>query len=271
MRRAMIERILLLAGPPFGAALFAGVEARLRQKAPGMEVSAAAVPWGDQPPFLPDVSGALVVAHGLAVPAAVAGSEAAAALVVSNGPVTRLDPFAAALSGAAHTTLAATALRGVLASPLWTAWLRSSVGLRRVVSNPYSMDRDTVAALCGPPVADGPSRARLLTYLRWLGEAVPVPVPACPATVVWGDADSLYPASEADAFDILSGNPQRVSVAGGHFVHPEESPWALADAILAIARGGRVPAADPGTTTATSRSGRSSSRSGERGRASVEE
>ena len=242
----MVERILLLAGPPFGPALFRGVEARLRALAPGVRVEAAAVPFGQRAPFLPDLSGALVLAHGLAVPAALRAN--AAALIVSDGPISRLDLVTRALlsAGPAPPTL--------LRPGPWTAWLRSSAGLRRAVANPYAMDRDTVAALCGPPVASAEGRRRVAAYLHWLPSTLPVVVAACPAWAVWGDEDALYPTSEADIFDALHGGGRVAWLPGGRFAHPEELPWALADQVLARAQSVGLRGLPGGSTTVVSRS-----------------
>ncbi|MBM4389700.1 MAG: hypothetical protein FJ090_01150 [Deltaproteobacteria bacterium] len=242
----MVDRLLLLAGPPFGPALFRGVEARLRTLAPSLRVESAAVPRGDGPPFAPEAAGALVFAHGLAIPAALRSG--AGALILSNGPITRLDPATRSL-----------AALGPLLAPLlhpapWLRWLRSSAGLRRAVANPYAMDRDTVAALCGPAVADREGRRLVAAYLRWLPSAVPGPAAECPTWALWGDEDVLYPTSEADLFDAQASGGRVTWLPGGRFLHPEELPWAVADAVLARARELAVPGAGALPTAPMSRS-----------------
>jgi hypothetical protein len=231
----MIDRVCLLAGPPFGAALFRAVEPRLRAALPGVQVESRAVPAaatgvGAQL----DLGGTLTFAHGLAVPAAVHAAVPPRALVVANGPVTRLDPVTRLLSGLAASPVGAAALLGLERPGPWLWWLRSSAGLRRAVANPYAMDRDSVAALCGPVVATATARRALADYLRWLPAALPLPAPRCPAWSLWGTDDVLYPASEAEVFDVMVGGGRRRDLAGGRFVFPEELPWALADGLAEI-------------------------------------
>ena len=53
----------------------------------------------------------------------------------------------------------------------------------------------------------------------------------CPVSVIWGDADPLYPAAEADYLtSAIRGQPY-VPIPGGQHLHPEERPWELAEAI----------------------------------------
>jgi pimeloyl-ACP methyl ester carboxylesterase len=63
--------------------------------------------------------------------------------------------------------------------------------------------------------------------------------------LVWGDADRLYPASEAAYLEAgLPGTVHR-AVPGGQHLHLEERPWEAADALLAWLRdqGVQVPPA----------------------------
>ncbi len=174
----------------------------------------------------------VVVGHGLAVPAAVAVAERwpVRGLVLSDGPVTRLDPVTAHL--VALSARAPALLHAALLQPaVWTAWLRSSAGLRRAVVNPYVMDRDTVAALCGSIVATAALRTSFTTYLQSLATLPDVTRLRCPVAAVWGDDDWLYPASEASFLVSAHAGAPNVAIPGGRFGHPEERPWALADAV----------------------------------------
>jgi hypothetical protein len=167
-----------------------------------------------------------LIAHGLAVPAAIAAATETppALLVLSDGPVTRIDPV---------TRLLATSgpwLHVLLRPPIWERWLWSSAGLRRVVANPYVMDRDTVVALAHPLVAEQRGRASVRSYVRALADGLPDPALLRGRTrVVWGTEDILYPSSEADYLDGLGGGDRFTSVPGGRWMHPVERPWFLAD------------------------------------------
>jgi pimeloyl-ACP methyl ester carboxylesterase len=173
-----------------------------------------------------------VVAHGGAAPVIVAAAlrSPPRGVVVSNGPVRHVDPVTRALGRA--LTAGALPLHPVV----WLPFLRSSAALRRVVNNPYVMDRDTVAALCGGAVADAGRRGRMRTWIRALSGPLPDPrALRCPVGIVWGDADRLNPAMEADWFESAVPGSVRVDVAGGRFAHPVERPWAFADAVTRIA------------------------------------
>ena len=179
------------------------------------------------------------IAHGLAVPAlirALALGAAPRAVVLSNGPITRLDPVT-------RTWIGFGALLPMLLSPpIVTRWLRSSAGLRRAVCNPYIMDRDTLAAIADPLFGSVALRRAVAEYLRSLDTLPALPAGGPPVWLVWGDDDPLYPLAEADSADVILGGGRVVAIPGGRFVHPEERSWALADRVTALfAQVERIP------------------------------
>lgn len=235
--RGGTSSVLFYAGPPFDAALFRQVvdrlgygEARsvLDPSAPGDGWSARASVIAEEVARRPTV----LVAHGLAVPAAIAAALLVppAALVLCNGPIRTLDPFTAALARLCATRAGAALARNTVLRPRpWLGWLASSAGLRRAAVNPYVMDRDTVAVLCGPLVATEQGRAAVAAYLGSLG-ALPDPRGlTCPVLLLWGDGDPLYPIEEAAFLESAVAGAQHRSVPGGQHVHPEERPWEMAD------------------------------------------
>jgi pimeloyl-ACP methyl ester carboxylesterase len=252
LRTGGIPSLLFYAGPPFGLELYEHVLERLGhgQAHSVIDTTAAEDGWADRARVIAEQlqrAPTVLVAHGLAVPAAVAAAliTPPAALVLSNGPLRRLDPFTRALAGLCATRGgAAVARHSVLLPPPWLGWLASSAGLRRAVVNPYVMDRDTVAALCGPLVATREGRAAVASYLGSLRALPDATALKCPVLLLWGDADPLYPAEEAAFLEAaLSGATHR-SVPGGQHVHPEERPWEMADRLAAwLAEKGLGPAA----------------------------
>lgn len=226
--------VLFLSGPPFGAALWREVQARVgRGRAASILEFGAGGPADRGRALAAAVApGTVVVAHGTAVPAAVEAGLSAAlppgGLVLVNGPVTRVDPVLRALAG----VLAAPGGGAVLRPAPWLRWLASSAGLRRAVVNPYVMDRDTVAAICGPVVASAEGRDAAARYLRSLAEPLPDPRRlAVPVLAAWGDDDLLYPASEADFIESVNPRCRHARIPGGKHLHPVERPWALADLV----------------------------------------
>lgn len=228
--------VVLLTGPPLGGALFREVQRRM---APRRTVALELIdPALDS---LGALSGALaqalvalgareVVAHGAAVPVAL-GLPAGAvdALVLTQGPLERLDPILGALS-----RLGEGALCQVFRPALLHRWLASSAGLRRTVVNPYAMERDTVVMLTEAWCARPEAR---LAAARWL-RALRGPLPAAPPggariLAVWGDADALYPVESLKSLMQGPGFEGLVRVPGGRHHHVEEMPWALADAVSA--------------------------------------
>lgn len=245
MRPALSDapEILFLAGPPVGAACFRQVIARLGQGR-SIDVTDAAAPtdgWSERAEVIADSlrrRPTILVAHGLAVPAAIGAALRAPprALVLSNGPVTRLDPITAALGRLASLPGGARVVaQGVLRPALWIPWLASSAGLRRAVVNPYVMDRDTVATLCEPLVASSAGRRSVASYLASLWRGLPdARSIVCPTMLAWGDEDALYPACEACVLEASLPIVKHVAVPGGRFLHPEERPWELADHLRAL-------------------------------------
>ncbi len=236
----MTPRYALLVGPPFGPPLLRHVQDRLGGD-PARSVLDSTFPehgWRERAEALVGRLGSepvVVVAHGLAAPVAIAAAlkSPPAALVLSNGPITRLDSFTAIAARMAGSPGSRALLEhALLRPPFWLRWLASSAGLRRAVVNPYVMDRDTVALLCQPSVATPADRQATVAYLRSLAEGLPdVRAVACPVLLAWGSGDPLYPASEADYAEAGCPRARHLSIPGGRFVHPEERPWAMADAI----------------------------------------
>jgi pimeloyl-ACP methyl ester carboxylesterase len=224
--------VLYLSGPPFGVELFRHVRARVGH---GDIVDACALgrSWQEAGASVAERLSqrpTVLVAHGLAVPAAIAAALAAppVALVLSNGPILRTRAPMRALARAASAS------PWFLHPVIYLRWLASSAGLRRAVVNPYVMDRDTVALLCGAGVASPQARSAQAAYLASLTMLPEARALTCPTVLVWGADDALHPASEADF--LASANPlARVeTIEGGRFGHPEERPWALADIVTRV-------------------------------------
>ncbi len=235
--------IWLLAGPPFDAPLFGDTVARLvatgRPDVHSLSVVSLGAGWDASAAALAERVGPddVLVAHGLAIPVAlgVAARRPLGHVVLINGPLLALDPLSeavvrmAALPGAAESMFRPGA---------WLMWLRSSLGLRRAVNNPYAMDHDTVAAICGGLVVDGAARKALCAWLQSTRTPWPAPHSSpVPVTLFWGDNDRLHPLSEADAAAVSGGNVAIRVASGGRYAWPLEMPWTLADTLCAIVDG----------------------------------
>jgi pimeloyl-ACP methyl ester carboxylesterase len=234
--------ILFLSGPPLTEGLWRIAAPRAEARTGGRCEAASVLRYGDGWRAAADalaqelrVRPRVVVAHGLALPAAIgaAAQVAPPLLVLVNGPLTELDPVHAVLARAARGgagLLAQTLLR----PGVWLPILASSVALRRAVVNPYAMDRDIVDALAGPLVADASGRAAVARWWGSLAERWPDPANlACPLVLAWGDEDRLYPAATASALAARQPGIRHVRVPGARWLWPEERPWAVVDALEA--------------------------------------
>ena len=226
--------VLLIAGPPMSARLFAKTQARLSRSSVAVEL-VGSKGEGDVASLARTVEEAaaelgasVVVAHGLAVPVALQtrGLE----LVLLNGPLGRVDTVTGMLA-----RLGSGALRSlVLRRSVLDRWLASSLGLRRLVANPYAMDRDIVVALSHPVTQDAHSVA---TAADWIVDAArPGAVDGLEDRVIaaiWGDHDPLYPLASIAR---LVPRERVQAVPGGRHLFPEERPWELADRLDEVLR-----------------------------------
>ncbi len=230
-----VEERWLVAGPPFGGEPMWGPvirrwgTARTRVVdvlALGADVDTAAASLARE---IRNADRSIaIVAHGTALPVAwrAARDGGAAGLVLTNGPLTSLDPISRALIG--WTGIAPWSLRPGLAVPA----LASSLALRRLVVNPYVMDRDTVVALVGGAFDTAERRAAVRRYLRSVAESFEQkPAFGGRTLCVWGDGDVLHPPAVADEARRWFPVYQHVAVPGGRLFHPVERPWSLADAV----------------------------------------
>ncbi len=240
--------ILLVAGPPGSAALWADVVPRFTHHGH----RARAVELWDPVPTDPTVRGlaatvselvrdagddVVLIAHGTAVPVARAAADRVPprALVLCNGPIDGLDPVTAGLART-PSGLASTLLRPAV----WNRWLASSAGLRRTVVNPYVMDRDTVVALTAPYIRSADGRRAVAAFLADLRTSADRTGPdGVPTALVWGTDDPLYPPHLTDLARTRIPGVEVLEVPGGQHFHPLERPWWLADAVnewLAVER-----------------------------------
>jgi len=238
-----LPHVVLLAAPPLGTAAWHDVARRLEHHGLATTIPDLFSPEharllsSDGPEALIDalaplVEGACLVAHGQANPLALHLARRASLrlLVLSNGPVARIDPITRTVSRLARMPGAPVWARPSIVRPL----LASSAALRRLVVNPYVMDRDMVARVTESWTADGPRRTAVTRWLRALPAlTATAPAPTGPTLLVWGDEDILYPAHVADEAAGLHPDIEHVRVPGGRHLHPIERPWELADAIAA--------------------------------------
>ena len=227
--------VLFVTGPPTSGEVFQRVQERLEPRQ-SIAIDGLMEPGEFEPEAysrelkkLCEAEGIkVVVAHGLAVPLVLDSDlDGLELLILSNGPLSRLDPYTKALS-----KIPCTIMRKVILQPqVFNKWLASSVGLRRAVVNPYVMEQDTVEFLSKPYLESSEARYQTNRWIKSLPEKLPVELPSDTKVVaIWADKDFLYPPKEIEQFQGI----EIFWVSGGRFLHPQERPWELGDACLEL-------------------------------------
>lgn len=226
---AIMTTIIFVSGPPFHTPLWTDVEKRLQKH--GLSTQVWSMLDGDTGGFQAELSAlaarvdevdgsAILVGHGLANPLVIAATHASnvSGVVLSNGPMTRPDRWTNVVKWVGKTP-----------RHLTMAWLRSSAGLRRLVVNPYVMDRDTTVAVCGPIIDDQRRRRCMQQYLasiEWHAPKHGTKVLLCQ-----GDSDPLTCSNHDDFIGSFDGEVAQDPVPGGRMLHPLERPWEIADRV----------------------------------------
>ena len=237
MASAMV-RALLVAGPPFGSRLWDEFARRLRGSGwqvethdlldAGRRVGVEAVVSG--------LAGALdaqtlLVAQGSALPAALAAAarNRPAGLVLCNGDICGPHVAGRLWSGLSRIPLLGS---GFWWPPLATRLLASSAGLRRLVVNPYVMERDTVVAITAEALGDRARRRAARAYrVEVAGWAPEMPTRDLPKVLLWGDEDPLCGPDLAETACTELGSCRHIRIPGGQHLHVVERPWAGADTL----------------------------------------
>ncbi|MCB9761930.1 MAG: hypothetical protein H6739_19050 [Alphaproteobacteria bacterium] len=224
--------VVLVAGPPASAALFREVQRRLaprRSIAVDLLGGEAVALSRTLSSVLKEVGARTLVAHGLALPVALAVEpERLDHLVMLNGPLSRLDPILRGVRRMPSRLLTSLLLQPAVAGRL----LASSAGLRRTVTNPYAMHRDIVVMLAEPWTTTPEGRERAAAWLRGVDAWLPArPLTGVHHLAIWGDADVLYPSQEAREFVTGAASGDWIPVQRGRHYFVEERPWLVADAL----------------------------------------
>ena len=172
----------------------------------------------------------VLVAHGTAIPVAIEASRKVppTGLILSNGPLCRADRFTRILI--AWARLPAVVTQHLVSPRRTMKLLASSIGLRRLVINPYVMDHDTTVAVCGPIIQSETRFRRMRSYLKNLATFEQhAPPKNLPILLCYGDADNLSICNVRDFLEKDKTSIESMSIPGGRYLHPIERPWELAD------------------------------------------
>jgi pimeloyl-ACP methyl ester carboxylesterase len=228
--------ILLLNGPPFNSDFWQNVQLRLKthnlesstfdflKETDNIDESAILISN-----FIKENDIQNLVAHGFAVPAAL---QAAATtnlehLFISNGPLKIERNWQKCL-----TNIPPALMKHGLHPNLSIPFYASSFAFRRLVVNPYVMDRDTIASLCKKNLSSPVYRNNVAKYLHSMSKSkLPTSLQSKNCTLIWGDSDPLFPIKNIDHILSVKSNISSYYIAGAQHFHPIERPWAIADAI----------------------------------------
>lgn len=220
--------ILLLNGPPFSPKFWEKTQERLSKHG----LQSTCINWIEHSGKIEKLEIFLlekikehqyktIVAHGLAVPLALqlASKTSNLHFILSNGPLSS-SKMASLLS-----KIPAATLHPRIALPI----LSSSFAFRRLVINPYVMNRDTIATLSKDLLDDATTRKNIHQYFKDLQNwKQPKNLTGQEVSLIWGTSDFLYPPPKNNLF---SPNSSPILIQGGAHFHPIERPWTIADQI----------------------------------------
>ena len=231
--------VLLLNGPPFSALFWRDTQHRLKHWGISSYTYDFLHDFTDIPSTLTALEQQIahqevshVAAHGLAVPLAlVLARQSSISTILSNGPLQGHKGIQACAK------IPKRVLSHLLHPKISVPICASSMAFRRLVVNPYVMDSDTIVSLCQNNLSSREYRVNTVKFLRSLPDilafdsALP---PSC--TLVWGDADPLFPAMSLNEIHPILPNTKTIFIRGGQHFHPVERPWSFADHIQAVIR-----------------------------------
>lgn len=237
--------ILLIAGLPFEESFWYAVQQRLTTQGYSSHTWVLCKNHGeinqqldDLHQFITEHSIDTIVAHGLSVPLAIETFKASKCqqLILSNGFLTTkvgLSQWILPRLLNIPCTLKRQLLRPSILIPV----LASSAAFRRLVINPYVMDRETIETLSKDLLNNTNYRKNVSTYLRELNSwSLPKKLDGV-IHAIWGDHDLLFPVEQLEFLSAIENIDLHTHlIEGGAHFHPVERPWSLADQIASVVK-----------------------------------
>ena len=236
--------ILLTAGIPFDGSFWKEVQGRLAEhnlESTTWTLCKESGSLGEQiqvlKKFLLEQNIDTVVAHGLSIPVALEACHILGnrTLIISNGlltPKVGIIRWILPRLQQLPCTLTRQLLRPSLSLPI----LASSAAFRRLVINPYVMDRITLTELSQSVLSNAAYRKNVGSYISSLENWKFRAPNDSSVFAIWGDHDLLFPIEQLEACQPLLQMPSQniYRIEGGAHFHPIERPWSIADAIQTI-------------------------------------
>lgn len=181
-----------------------------------------------------------IVAHGLSIPLgfSVQQQEPNLRLVLSNGLITtKVGVIQWILPQLMN--IPCTLKRQLLRPSISIPALASSAAFRRLVINPYVMDKTTITELSTDLLSNTTYRDNVCAYLSSLEQWNTPSTLAGETHIVWGDHDPLFPVEQLTFLPSQKLCSQHIIEGGAHF-HPVERPWSIADVLATIYQNSRT-------------------------------
>ena len=235
--------ILLIAGIPFDGSFWKAVQHRLAQHNCESTTWTLCKEKGSLGEQIQDLKEVLlekgidtVIAHGLSIPVALEACNIIGnrRLIISNGlltPNVGLIRWILPRLQQMPCTMTRHLLRPSISLPI----LASSAAFRRLVINPYVMDRNTLAELTEEVLSCPSYRKNVGSYISSLGTWKFRAPKKTSVFAIWGDNDLLFPLEQIENCEQLQISSEHIHrIEGGAHFHPIERPWSIADAIQTI-------------------------------------
>jgi len=237
--------ILLVAGLPFEESFWNAVQQRLTTQGYSSHTWVLCKNHGainqqldDLRQFINEHSIDTIVAHGLSLPLAIETFKVSACkhLILSNGFLTTkvgLSQWILPRLLNIPCTLKRQLLRPSILLPV----LASSAAFRRLVINPYVMDRESIDSLSKDLLSNVNYRKHVSTYLKELDSwSLPKNLDG-DIHAIWGDHDLLFPVEQLEFLSAIENIELHTHlIEGGAHFHPIERPWSLADKIVSVVK-----------------------------------
>lgn len=235
--------ILLIAGLPFEESFWSAVQQRLTSKGHSSHAWVLCQNEGSIQKQRNGLHQAIakhsidtIVAHGLSLPLAIEAYKTSGCkrLILSNGLLTTKVGLSQWILPRL-LTIPCTVKKQLLRPNIILPILASSAAFRRLVINPYVMDRTTIDSLTKELLTNADYRQNVSTYLRELDSwKLPENLDGEIHTI-WGDHDLLFPIEQLEFLSAIENiRLQTHRIEGGAHFHPVERPWSIADHIASV-------------------------------------
>ena len=237
--------ILLIAGLPFEESFWDAVQQRLTKQGHSSHTWVLCKNHGainqqldELRQFISDNSIDTIVAHGLSVPLAIETYKVSKCrrLILSNGFLTTKVGLSQWILPRL-LKIPCTVKRQFLRPSFLLPVLASSAAFRRLVINPYVMDRKTIDTFSKDLLSNTNYRKHVSTYLRELNSwSLPKNLDG-EIHAIWGDHDLLFPVEQLEFLSSIKNiQLQTHLIEGGAHFHPIERPWSIADQIASVVK-----------------------------------